>query len=143
MGIFAIWAIIAWGLQYAMRRERLADPARYAMAATDTLAYTTLLALSEQWGWETEMLVVGYPLLIVAAGLWFRMRLVWFMTTICVASFLGLRILHPNPDVPIHFQIITATLLVIVGVAVSYQVYRFKLLDRVYQRQSRGGTGKT
>jgi serine/threonine-protein kinase len=31
--------------------------------------------------------VVGYPLIIVASGLWFRVRFVWFMTFLSLLSY--------------------------------------------------------
>ena len=32
-------------------------------------------------------LVVGYPLIIVGSGLWFRVRFVWFMTLLSLLSY--------------------------------------------------------
>ena len=32
-------------------------------------------------------LTFGYPLLIVASGLWFRVRFVWFMTVLALTSY--------------------------------------------------------
>lgn len=140
MGILALWAFAAWVFQRWMRRERYAELARYVWSAADALLYTTLLHLSESWNWPTDMLIVGYPVMMTGAALWFRIRLVWFMTLVCVMSYAALWIFHPamHRTVPAHYPLIVAAMLVVIGANVSYQVYRFKLLDRVYHRRSEG-----
>jgi eukaryotic-like serine/threonine-protein kinase len=140
MGILALWALASWVFQRWMRRDRFADAARYVWSAIDAILYTSLLHLSESWEWPTDMLIVGYPVLITGAALWFKIRLVWFMTFVCVLSYAALWVFHPslNAAVPLHYPLIVAAMLVVIGANVSYQVYRFKLLDRVYHRRDEG-----
>ncbi|MBX3440904.1 MAG: serine/threonine protein kinase [Planctomyces sp.] len=140
MGIFAVWALCSWGLQWWMRREAFADAARFLWAALDVVLYTALLSLSESWGWRTDLLVIGYPLMMSGAALWFRVRLIWFMTAVSVISYGVLRVRHPemHAGLPEHFAWIAAGMLVVIGANLSYQVYRFKLLDRVYHRRTSG-----
>jgi serine/threonine-protein kinase len=144
MGILAAWAMASWTMQSWMRRERFADAARYVWSAIDVVLLTTLLHISESWGWRTDVLTVGYPLMITGAALWFRVRLIWFMTAVCVLSYVALWFLHSktSPEVPGHFLFIVTAIFVIIGANVSYQVYRFKLLDRVYQRRGDGNGAK-
>jgi hypothetical protein len=141
MGILAVWALASWVFQRWMRREQFAESARYVWCAADAAFYTALLHLSESWDWPTDMLIVGYPVLITGAALWFKIRLVWFMTLVCVLSYGTLWLLNPtlNVAVPSHYLLIVAAMLVVIGANVSYQVYRFKLLDRVYHRRGEGG----
>lgn len=140
MGILAVWALASWVFQRWMRREQFAESARYVWCAADAAFYTALLHLSESWDWPTDMLIVGYPVLITGAALWFKIRLVWFMTLVCVLSYGALWFLNPtlNVSVPSHYPMIVAAMLVVIGANVSYQVYRFKLLDRVYHRRGEG-----
>ena len=45
------------------------------------------MALTPAANGAVSPLVMGYPLLIVASGLWFRVRFVWFMTILSLASY--------------------------------------------------------
>ena len=140
MGLFAVWAGLCWALQFWLRTEKGADLARYCWAAVDVIFYTTLLNLSVSWGWPVDILLVGYAVMITGASLWFQVRLIWFMTALSVASYFILRALHPSMHgaTPGHYPFIAAGLLASVGANVSYQVFRFKRLDRIYQRRCLG-----
>ncbi|HVJ66413.1 MAG TPA: serine/threonine-protein kinase [Caulifigura sp.] len=140
MGLFGLWAALCWGLQYWLRTERAADIARYAWAAVDVVVYTVLLNLSVNWGWPVDILLVGYAVMITGAALWFQVRLIWCMTALSVLSYFVLRSLHPtmHGETPGHYPFIAAALLASVGANASYQVYRFKRLDRIYQRRCLG-----
>jgi serine/threonine-protein kinase len=89
-------------------------------------------------------ILVGYPLLIVASGLFFRVRLVWFMTLSCVVGYavlLGVRrqqfadALPGEP--PWQYPIIFAASLAVMGTVVAYQVFRVRVLSRYYRRAGR------
>ncbi|QDT55475.1 Serine/threonine-protein kinase PknB [Caulifigura coniformis] len=140
MGLFGVWAALCWVLQYWLRTGWAQDVARYCWTAMDVVFYTVLLNLSVNWGWPVDMLLVGYAVMISGAGLWFQVRLIWWMTSLSVASYFVLRGLHPtmHGEAPAHFPFITAALLASVGANVSYQVHRFKRLDRIYQRRCLG-----
>ncbi len=143
MGVFAIWAVLCWGLQQWLRTERFADAARYLWSAIDVIFYTLLLHISVGWNWPVDILLVGYSVLITGAALWFRVRLIWFMTALSVVSYFVLRIQHPDMhgSAPGHYPFIAAAMLTSVGANVSYQVHRFKRLDRIYQRRALGTSG--
>jgi eukaryotic-like serine/threonine-protein kinase len=142
MGIFGLWAVMCWGLQQWLRTERYADMARYCWSAMDIVFYTVLLNLSVHWEWPVDILLVGYAVLITGAALWFQVRLIWCMTALSVVSYFVLRMLHPTMHgaAPTHYPFIAAALLASVGANVSYQVYRFKRLDRICQRRQQGGS---
>jgi serine/threonine protein kinase len=140
MSLFGIWAALCWACQYWLRSEKGADLAKYTWLAFDAVFYALLLHLSVTWGWSIDMLLIGYAVMISGAALWFQVRLIWFMTALSVGSYFILRWLHPtmHGDAPAHFPFIAAALLASVGANVSYQVHRFKRLDRIYQRRCLG-----
>jgi serine/threonine-protein kinase len=142
MGLFGIWAVLCWVCQYWLRTEKTPDLARYTWAAVDVIFYTVLLNLSVGWGWPIDMLLIGYAVMISGAALWFQVRLIWFMTALSVGSYFVLRGMHPtmHGEAPAHFPFIAAALLASVGANVSYQVHRFKRLDRIYQRRCLGAS---
>jgi len=140
MGLFGLWGALCWLLQYWLRTEKRAEAARYTWSAIDVLFYTVLLNLSVAWGWPVDMLLIGYAVMITGAALWFQVRLIWFMTALSVGSYFVLRWLHPamHGQAPPHYPFLAAALLASVGANVSYQVHRFKRLDRIYQRRCLG-----
>jgi eukaryotic-like serine/threonine-protein kinase len=142
MGVLGSWAALCWLMQLWLRTEQRTDAARYTWTAIDIAFYTYLLHLSATWAWPVDMLLVGYAVMITGAALWFQIRLIWWMTTLSVASYFVLRGLHPamHGNAPAHYPLLAAALLASVGANASYQVHRFKRLDRIYQRRRLGAS---
>jgi len=138
--ILAAWVVASILFQQLLKTERWATTAKFCWGAVDMLLFT--LVLREADG-AASPLVVGYPLLIVGAGLWFRVRLVWFMTALSVISYVGVvlefYILQPELrerfdtayDRPVFFVL----MLLALGSAVAYQVYRVRALSRYYEKR--------
>jgi serine/threonine-protein kinase len=127
--LFAAWAIASVFFQWLLERPSRAEIARYCWAATDALLLTTALFLT---GPPLDGLLIGYPLLIVAAGLFFRVRLVTFMTIACLIGFgvLCYGVPAEKPYPPVYFALgMTA-----VGLMVAYQVHRIRVLSRYYHK---------
>jgi serine/threonine-protein kinase len=59
-------------------------PARFVWGTLDSILLLAALLLANG---VASPLVVGYPLLLVASGLWFRVRFVWFMTGLSLVSY--------------------------------------------------------
>jgi hypothetical protein len=96
--------------------------------------FTELLRTAEG---PSDVLVAGYPLLIVASGLWFRVRLVTSMTAACLAACLWLWLSgRLMPDLPQHYPWILFAILLVTGGAVAFQVYRIRTLNRYFERQN-------
>jgi eukaryotic-like serine/threonine-protein kinase len=102
----------------------------------DVSLLTVLLILTENW---LSPLLVGYPLLIAASGLWLRVRLVWFTTAITTAAYLLLMfgfspygITSHEP----HHRLIFLVALPLLGFIIAYQVQRARALSRYYERES-------
>ena len=141
-GLIHHWSImgvlLAWGcLSYLLQRLLTADVApryvEFAWASVDALLFTVLLLLADG---PPSSLLAGYPLLIAASGLWFRVRLVFYMTAVCVAAFLVVSATRLSTDVPDHYPGIVVALLVVVGGLVAYQVRRIRVLSRYFERRA-------
>ena len=75
--VLAVWVSVSILCQWWLERRRWVFAARYVWGSLDSLALLTVLLLGDG---AASSLVVGYPLIIVASGLWFRVRFVWFIT---------------------------------------------------------------
>ena len=91
-------------------------------------------------GWHIDEafvspLIVGYPPLVAASGLWFRVTLVWFTTAIAALSFAVLMALNWPSVVDAHKYIMFLVVVVVLGFIVAYQVHRVRALSRFYERR--------
>jgi eukaryotic-like serine/threonine-protein kinase len=138
--VLTIWVALSFVFQRLMRRERWQVAMPAAWAVVDAAALLCMLLLGDG---RVSPLMIGYPLLIVAAGLWFRVRLVWLMTALAIASYAVLAIdyyrlrtdlkMAANLDSDDHLYFIVG--LIAMGAAVAYQVQRVRALSRFYERR--------
>ena len=142
MSLFAIWAVLAFVLQKTMVMwTNRAELVRFAWAAVDaTMLTIVLIPLDAPLG----PLLIGYPLLVTACGLFFRVRLVIFQTIASAMGFWLLVLLRHGEAVhedgrpayqefgPIQYPVIFTFVLLILGVITAYQVYRLRRLSRHY-----------
>ncbi|NQT11439.1 MAG: serine/threonine protein kinase, partial [Planctomycetes bacterium] len=84
LGIFAVWAVTAIGFQQLLKFPRWSVPARLVWGALDSALLFAVLLAANGVG---SPIIAAYPLLIVASGLWFRVRFVWFMCGLSLASY--------------------------------------------------------
>lgn len=134
MAVFAVWACVSCLFQALLNRERFAEAARFGWAASDAVLLTAMLYLVEG---ARGPLLIGYPLLVTASGLWFRERLVGFMTVVSLVSYAVLICLdrrNPSADPP-HYAFIFGAVLAVLGFVVAYQVYRVRVLSRYYDHR--------
>jgi len=80
-------------------------------------------------------LLIGYPLLIVASGLFFRVRLVTFMTVTCLLSYTALVALNREPIIRPQYNLIYAAALAVIGFVVGFQAYRLRVLTRYFDER--------
>jgi serine/threonine-protein kinase len=78
-------------------------------------------------------LLVGYPLLIAASGLFSQVRLVWFTTAITLGAYLSLEGLRADPGPQPHYRYFFVAVLAILGFVVAFQVRRVRALARYYE----------
>jgi serine/threonine-protein kinase len=132
-----LWALASVGLQQVLKRERWETFAIFAWGAADVAAVTTILLVADG---IASPLVVAYPLLIVASGLWIRTGFVAFMAAASVASYLVLvadfyfrRVeLQAGFDRDADRHVYFVLGLLLISAAVSYQVGRARALSRFY-----------
>ncbi|HUY89134.1 MAG TPA: serine/threonine-protein kinase [Pirellulales bacterium] len=138
--ILSLWVAASFVCQKLMNRNirPLAVPFVWGLIDAGALLYLLLIADG-----AASPLLIGYPLLVVAAGLWFRVRLVWFMTALSVLSYLVLVVdcftrrpeLKAGSDLHSDDFIYFVVGLIAMGAAVAYQVERVRALSRYYERR--------
>jgi serine/threonine-protein kinase len=129
--LLAFWAVAAFIFQKLQRSERLAPVSRFIWLASDAVFLTKMLALSAP---PAGPLLVVYPLLIAASGLFIQESLVLFMTSVSLMSYALFLYLRPIEASPWHYPLIFSAILVVIGVVISHQVNRIRLLSRHFDR---------
>jgi len=135
--IVSVWALASILFQQLLDNRRWSVPARFGWGTLDSILLLAVLLVADG---AASPLVVGYPLLIVGSGLWYRVRFVWFMTILSLLSY-GLLVLDfyyrrpklmelVNPYWDRH--LIFAVSLVVQGAAVAYLVHRLRTLSSYY-----------
>jgi serine/threonine-protein kinase len=136
MGILAVWALIATGCQLLLRWNYRPERIRPLWLCLDGIMLTT--ALIVDGAFDTQ-LVLCYGAIVVAAGLWFRVSLVWLALGVSLAGYVVLIVvaaatgaLGPSPQ----HHVIAAAALVLIAIMVSTQVQRVRALSRYYEGRS-------
>ncbi len=78
------WVAVSFICQRFLGNDRWSFSSRFVWGTLDSTLLLATLLLAE--GVKSPLLV-GYPLLIAASGLWFRARFVWFMTAMSIISY--------------------------------------------------------
>ncbi len=131
MMLFACWALVSLICQKLLVHPRLEFAIPYLWSATDATFFSLTVLLASQ---PRELLFIGYPLLIVASGFWTRVRLVWFMTGVCLLSYLVMLALAADAEWPPHYPYLIGGILCLVGGFVAYHVHRLRVLNRYFER---------
>lgn len=131
-GVLAPWMIACFAFQFLLERERWRDLAHYLWSAADTWFLTGLLALVVP---PLGLLASGYALLVCAAGLFFRARLVAFTTVMAMVASLALIVLRRDDAQPWHYALLFEAVLGITGLSVGYQVWRLEILREYYEER--------
>jgi serine/threonine-protein kinase len=140
--VVALWVVASIICQRLIESRRWSLSARFIWGTLDSLALLTVLLLGNS---AASSLVVGYPLVIVASGLWFRVRFVWFMTLLSLLSYGVLMLdfywlrpywlrleLKDTVYTTADRHVIFALALIILGAIVSYLVERVRVLSAFY-----------
>ena len=127
---FAAWAVLAFIFQWLLRRERTAELARLAWAVTDPLLLMVVLILADDIG----PILVGYPVLVTASGLWLSVRLVLVSTVGCIVSYAALLLIRHDPTNQLHYPLIFVAALAVIGSIVAFGVHRVRTLSRYFEQ---------
>jgi serine/threonine protein kinase len=150
--VLGLWASLSLLFQVLLRTGFRSDRVRVLWSAADIVCLTIEIKLLERV--ETALhaagplvrvettLLVGYPLLIAASGLWWRLNLVWITTLMAMLAFCWIYVdaalawqegrlsWRPSPDL-VHPNIFLAGL-ILTGYVVLRQVKRILALSRYY-----------
>ncbi len=140
--VLALWASSAILFQYLMRAGFRSQGVLVFWSAADILFLTIELKLLDRF---ESTLLVGYPLLIAASGLWWRVRLVWVTTLLALAAYGALYLESSlywdagllrwqTPEYLRYPNIFMAGLL-LTGYVVARQVRRILALSRYYENR--------
>ena|GEM_PF-281221 len=138
MATLGLWALASFFYQTCLRRGVRATPIRRLWAATDITLLTVLIKTLQ--GFQTSLLV-GYPLLIAASGLWSNASLVWFTTVLAELGYLILLVddLLYRPQtggpLPAQYPNIFMAALAVTGFVVARQVKRIWALSQYYEHR--------
>jgi len=128
--LLGFWGLTAFMFQWMLNQEHLADFTRYAWTAADTILLTVMLCYVEA---PLGPLFIGYPMIIAAAAMFFRVRLVLFATAVTIAGFCAVVSFHPEEEVSAHYGFIYVAVLAVIGLVTAYQVHRVRVLSRYYE----------
>jgi serine/threonine-protein kinase len=140
--VLGLWALSAIVFQHLMRSGIGRQSVPVFWSAADILFLTLELKLLDRF---ESTLLVGYPLLIAASGLWWRVRLVWITTVLAIAAYGALYLdasltwnagvfLWQTPEQLRYPNIFMAGLL-LTGYIVARQVRRILALGRYYENR--------
>ncbi|AGA25450.1 serine/threonine-protein kinase [Singulisphaera acidiphila] len=136
MATLALWAVASAVYQMLLRRGFQSETVHLIWAATDITLVTVLLKVLDAL---QSTLLVGYPLLIAASGLWSRTRLVWFTTVLAEIGYLLLFLDHwHNPgwaSSRAQYPNIFMAALAVTGFVVARQVKRMWALSHYYEHR--------
>jgi serine/threonine-protein kinase len=136
-GLLLVWGGVSFIFQKLLNAGRWNQDVPFAWAAADMVVWTAMLVVSGRA--PRGPLVAGYACLIAGSGLWFRSRLVWFVTILSLLSYGVVVTVYLSDggvlDGLLH-QLIFVVVLVVLGGVVSYQVDRVRTLSRYYERRS-------
>jgi serine/threonine-protein kinase len=136
MASLALWAVASIVYQTLLRRGFKTETVRMVWAATDITLVTVVLKILDAL---QSTLLVGYPLLIAASGLWFRARLVWFTTLLAELGYLLLYLDHwrrqTGGSTPAQYPNIFMAALAVTGFVVARQVRRMWALSQYYEHR--------
>jgi eukaryotic-like serine/threonine-protein kinase len=133
--VFAIWALVSWGFQRALRKGRWVEPLRLGWSAADVVLLAAQLRILDAL---ESSLVVGFALLIAASGLGSSVRQVWFTTVLAIGSYVILAINSRAMHAWVHDQYPNAFVaaLAVTGFVVARQVKRMGSLSRYYEQRA-------
>jgi serine/threonine-protein kinase len=137
--VVGLWVGGSFICQQFLASGRGAVPVCFIWGTLDSLALFAVLCIG--YG-AASSLVVGYFLLIVASGLWFRVRFVSYITALSLLSY-GILVvdfycwrpeLHEGMYAGWDRHVVFTLALIVVGAMVSYLVQRVRTLSNFYGR---------
>ena len=134
----AVWALVSIVLQAIARRDRWQAGIRPVWSLADAVFLTLSVWILDGVGGS---MVIGYPLLVAAAGLWFRVSLVWLATGLAEVGYC-LLVLDAWRTGTLwaqsHRPNVVIAAIAVAGFMVARQVKRFLVLSNYYENRQPG-----
>lgn len=132
MSVIGIWLALILVSQLLRRFEGIAPYVEYAFVTMDAFVLSVLFYITEG---ELGPLVIGYPFVVVASGMFFSVRVVVWCTFCACSAYSILLLLHPvEPKEPLYSTIFVF-MLALLGFITAFQVYRVRVLSRFYEKR--------
>ncbi len=93
MVLFGLWLVFSFVLQRWVRFAKHRDFASLTWTTLDVVLYTWLISFAEP---PRSLLLIGYPMMIVASSLFYRKRFVAYTTACCILGFISLVLFFPH-----------------------------------------------
>jgi serine/threonine-protein kinase len=135
--VLVVWALTTLLSHFALRKDWRAEFVKLAWITAEVLMTSAILRIRDN---TMSAGVVVYPLLIVAAGLWSRVRLVWWATFTAVIAYCLLALESfvrkglPGPE---NNESIVVGVLIVTGFVVSKHVNRILAISSYYEHRSK------
>ncbi|TWU42838.1 serine/threonine-protein kinase [Novipirellula artificiosorum] len=130
--LLLVWLVGSLLFQRLSVVNRMTDVAHWLWAAFDVATYTTLIYWADP---PRGLLLVGYPMMITASGLFYRARFVVFVTSVCAIGFLLLCVSVEDPmTLRTDFCVIYLSGLVVLGLCLVSMIRRVRGLSDYFGR---------
>ncbi len=133
--LLGAWIACSFVCQRLLDRPRWAEFTRYLWVSLDVGLFSLLAFRAEYF--DTPVMIT-YPLLVAASGLWFRTTLVWCTAGLCVVSYTLLLVestARQGALTQANLHVIFLIGVILMAVVTAYQVERVRALSRYYEHR--------
>ncbi len=128
------WLFASLVLQVCVHRVRWRQAAIVSWLTLDVTIFTTLIAFADQ---PRSMLLIGFPMMVVASSLFFQRRFVILTTALSAVGFVLLGWVFPEDDfVKWDFSAIFVCGLLVISLCMLAMIRRFRGLSRFYDESN-------
>jgi eukaryotic-like serine/threonine-protein kinase len=121
--LLTLWFGTAFLLQALVVRARWRDTACMTWASVDVVLYTALIAFAAP---PIGLLLIGYPMMIVASSLFYRVSFVIYTTVLCIIGFMFLVWLQVSDVAKLDFCAIFVSGLVVICITLLAMIRRVR-----------------
>jgi serine/threonine-protein kinase len=135
LGVLWLGAAASLLFQTLLKRPRWSTLARYAWSTADMILFSSVIFFARA---VNLPVIAGFLLLISAAGLWFRERLVWYTAALGGMAYVALILFQRSINEPTPGPADATFLLLgmfLAAFVTSYQVKRVRALSAFYENR--------
>ncbi|GIW87788.1 MAG: hypothetical protein KatS3mg108_2112 [Isosphaeraceae bacterium] len=135
LGVLWLGGAASLVFQALLKQPRWSTLARYAWSTADMILFSSVIFFARA---VNLPVIAGFLLLISAAGLWFRERLVWYTAALAATAYVSLIVFQRSINEPVPGPADATFLLMSMFLAAfvtSYQVKRVRALSAFYENR--------